>query len=64
MGWEEQNRLREKVERMKERDGNVLLLHLPFLVDSFHPHSSPQRLFIGGDNCVLTFTLLFVAIKN
>ena len=22
MGWEEQNRLREKVERMKERDGS------------------------------------------
>ena len=45
MGREEQSRLREKVERMKERDGNVLLLNLPFLVDS--PHPSLERLSRG-----------------
>ena len=45
MGREEQSRLKEKVERMKKRDVNVLPLHLPFFVDS--PHPSPQRLSRG-----------------
>ena len=57
------------MERMNERDGNVLLLHLPFLVDSLHPlPETVQRLemvgITGENDCALTFTLIFVSIKN